>query len=47
MGVNMRLFRGEALVGVEVRFPDGAAWSGEGDYAYRRPSFVVSDTEQF
>jgi hypothetical protein len=26
MGVNMRLFEGEAVEGVEVRFPDGRAW---------------------
>jgi len=26
MGVNMRLFGPEALVGIPVRFPDGANW---------------------
>ena len=45
-GVNMRLFASNALLGVEIRFPDGAAWSGEGDYGYRRPSFVVTTDAQ-
>lgn len=41
MGVNMRLFAAVDLIGVEVRFPDGAAWSGEGEYTYRKPSFIL------
>ena len=36
LGVNMRLFDHDQLIGIELRFPDGAAWSGEGDYDYRR-----------
>ena len=41
MGVNMRLFKREDLFGVEVRFPDGAAWSGEGEYTYRQEPMVI------
>jgi len=40
-GVNMRLFHRDQLTGVEVRFPDGNAWSGEGPYDYRRKPVVV------
>ena len=35
MGVNMRLFVEGDLAGVEVRFPDGKAWDGQGDYGPR------------
>lgn len=42
MGVNMRHFAATDLVGVEVRFPDGKAWSGEGDYTYRQPHEIIS-----
>ena len=41
MGVNMRLFDSDQLTGVEVRFPDGKAWSGEGEYEYRRETIVL------
>ncbi len=41
MGVNMFLFPQEDLPGVEIRFPDGAAWSGEGPYRFRRDSYVI------
>ncbi len=41
VGVNMRLFDPGELDGVEVRFPDGRDWSGEGPFDYRRPSVAV------
>src|SRR4051812_29536185 len=31
MGVNMRLADESALAGIELRYPDGRAWSGEGE----------------
>lgn len=34
MGVNMRLFDRAALAGVELRFPDGKAWNGVGDWGF-------------
>jgi hypothetical protein len=34
VGVNMWLADPEDLSGIELRFPDGAAWPGEGDFAY-------------
>ncbi|MEM1132446.1 MAG: aldehyde-activating protein [Pseudomonadota bacterium] len=41
VGVNMRLFDLEALDGVEVRFPDGNGWSGEGEFEYRREAETI------
>ena len=41
IGVNMRLFDPEGLAGVEVRFPDGRAWEGEGAFGYRRPPVTI------
>ncbi|MEE9433658.1 MAG: aldehyde-activating protein [Sphingorhabdus sp.] len=43
MGVNMRLFDDAAKAGVELRFPDGAAWDGEGEYGYVRDAVVVPE----
>ena len=44
MGVNLRLAREDQLVGVEVRYPDGASWEGEGAFAYvREPRILGSD----
>jgi len=34
MGVNMRLADERDLAGVELRYPDGQAWSGEGEFGY-------------
>jgi hypothetical protein len=44
VGVNMRLFDPGALEGVEVRFPDGKAWSGAGPFGYRRPAVTAGAT---
>jgi hypothetical protein len=44
MGVNMRIFDPGDLAGVEVRFPDGSNWSGEGPFDYRRPALVIGKT---
>jgi hypothetical protein len=41
MGANMRLFAEDALTGIALHFPDGAAWSGEGPFGMRRESTVV------
>ena len=43
VGVNMRLFDPDDLKGVEVRFPDGKGWDGEGPFGYRRPALKISD----
>ena len=37
MGVNTRLADEQDLAGVELRYPDGRAWPGEGEFSYVRP----------
>jgi hypothetical protein len=44
IGVNMRLFDPDELHGVEIRFPNGKDWPGEGAYGYRRAAMTISDT---
>lgn len=41
MGVNMRLFDPDELMGVEVRFPNGKDWPGEGEFGYRRAAMTI------
>jgi hypothetical protein len=43
MGVNMRLADEGDLAGVELRFPDGRAWSGAGDFTYVRESVIIGE----
>ena len=42
VGVNMRIFDPYELDGVEVRFPNGRDWPGEGPFDYRRSSMTIS-----
>lgn len=42
VGVNMRLFDQKQLVGVEIRFPNGLDWSGEGSFGFRRNPVTLS-----
>lgn len=42
-GVNMRLFDPDALQGVEIQFPDGKTWSGEGPFGFRRDAFTIAE----
>jgi hypothetical protein len=42
LGVNMRLAREGDLRGVEVRFPDGEAWSGSGGFDYVREPRLIT-----
>ncbi|WP_243453905.1 GFA family protein [Sandaracinobacteroides saxicola] len=41
VGVNMRLADERELSGVEMRYPDGRAWPGSGDFGYVRPPRVI------
>ena len=41
MGVNMRLADARDLAGIELRYPDGQAWSGEGAFGYVREPHVL------
>jgi hypothetical protein len=41
MGVNMRLAEEGELAGIELRYPDGAAWAGQGEFTYLRPARIL------
>lgn len=41
MGLNMLLADESALAGIELRYPDGRAWSGTGDFGYTRPARIL------
>ena len=45
MGVNMWLADERDLVGVQLRYPDGRAWSGEGDFGYVREARIIGQSE--
>ena len=40
-GVNMRLANESDLAGIELRYPDGRAWSGEGGFGYVQDPRVI------
>lgn len=41
MGVNMALAAEDDLAGIELRFPDGRGWAGEGAFDYVREARVL------
>ncbi|KEQ55436.1 GFA family protein [Sphingobium chlorophenolicum] len=41
MGVNMLLADERDLAGLELRFPDGKAWTGDGEFTYVRPPRII------
>jgi hypothetical protein len=41
IGVNMWLADTRDLAGIELRFPDGQAWSGGSDFGYVRPPRIL------
>jgi len=41
MGVNMWLAEERELAGIEVRYPDGQAWSGAGEFVYVREPRII------
>jgi hypothetical protein len=45
MGVNMGLADERDLAGVELRYPDGKAWSGEGAFGYVREPRTIGRSE--
>ncbi len=44
MGVNFALAEESELAGVELRYPDGKSWSGEGEFGYVRESRILGVT---
>lgn len=45
LGVNMRLADEGDLAGIELRFPDGRAWAGEGEFSYVRAARVIGEDD--
>lgn len=43
MGVNMRLADERNLTGIELRYPDGQGWSGEGDFGFVREARIIGE----
>jgi hypothetical protein len=41
MGVNMRLADEANLAGLELRYPDGRNWSGQGEFVYLREARII------
>jgi hypothetical protein len=41
MGVNMRLADEKDLAGIELRYPDGRAWSGKGGFGYVQEARII------
>lgn len=41
MGVNMRLADERDLAGIELRYPDGRAWPGKGNFDYVREARII------
>jgi hypothetical protein len=41
MGVNMLLADEQDLAGIELRYPDGRAWAGEGEFGYVREARIL------
>jgi hypothetical protein len=41
MGVNMYLAEEKDLAGIELRFPDGRAWPGEGGFSYVQEARII------
>lgn len=45
VGVNMRLFDPEHLQGVEIHYPNGKDWSGEGPFRFRREIMQITQND--
>jgi hypothetical protein len=41
VGVNMGLADESDLAGIELRYPDGRSWSGEGEFTYVRDARIL------
>lgn len=41
IGLNMRLADERDLAGIELRYPDGQAWPGEGEFTYVREARIL------
>ena len=41
LGVNMRLADEKDLAGIELRYPDGRAWPGQGGFTYVQDARII------
>jgi hypothetical protein len=41
IGVNVRLADEKDLIGIELRYPDGLAWSGRGGFGYVQEARII------
>jgi hypothetical protein len=41
IGINMRLADERELAGIELRYPDGRSWPGEGPFGYVRDARII------
>jgi hypothetical protein len=41
LGINMWLANPVDLAGIELRYPDGRSWSGQGEWGYVRESTII------
>ena len=46
IGVNMLLADERDLAGLELRYPDGQAWPGEGEFHYLRPPRILGQEQE-
>src|SRR5437868_1312083 len=46
MGVNMRLADEADLAGLELRYPDGRAWAGDGGFGYVREAMIFGSEDK-
>lgn len=46
MGVNMWLADEADLAGLELRFPDGRGWAGEGEFSYVREARILGPSAE-
>lgn len=43
VGINMWLADPADIAGIELRHPDGRAWTGEGDFTYAREHRIIGE----
>ena len=43
MGINVALADERELAGIELRYPDGKSWSGQGDFSYVREPRILGE----
>jgi hypothetical protein len=46
LGINMRLADEQSLAGIELRFPDGKAWSGSGSFTYVQEPRTIGPSKE-